>query len=185
MMNKSMQKGALAVLVLSLSYFTFNALAGDGLEGAADGTIKTLISADPALTNLFDCSAGYAVFPGAGKGGVVFGGLHGKGLVYEHGKPIGRATVNQFSFGLQLGGQSFDEVIFFEDADALARFKKAPFETCAELSAIAVTEGASLNPRYREGFVVYAVPRAGLMAQTAVGVQKFKYHPFSQETATK
>ena len=37
----------------------------------------------------FDNSYGYAVFPTIGKGGLVVGGAHGNGRVYERGKYVG------------------------------------------------------------------------------------------------
>jgi len=178
-MIKNRYKAALAVLALSLATSTLKAVVSDDLGVEADHAILAMVNADSALTNLFDHSAGFAVFPGAGKGGVVFGGLYGKGLLYENGKPVGRAKVHQLNFGLQMGGQSFYEVVFFENAATLQRFKKAPFETCAEMSAIAISKGASLNPRYREGVVIYALPRAGFMAQAAIAAQKFSYQPFN------
>ena len=63
----------------------------------------------------FKSSYGYAVFPTIGKGGFVVGGAHGKGRVYQKGKYIGDTSMTQLSVGLQLGGQAYSEMIFFED----------------------------------------------------------------------
>ena len=67
----------------------------------------------------FAKSRGYAVFPTVGKAGVGVGGAYGKGRVYDQGKYIGDTSVTQVSFGLQLGGQAYSEIIFFEDERAL------------------------------------------------------------------
>ena len=52
-----------------------------------------------------DASYGYAVFPSIGKIGLLVGGAQGKGMVYQEGKPIGKATMTQVSLGFQFGGQ--------------------------------------------------------------------------------
>src|SRR3954471_14331952 len=63
----------------------------------------------------FDKSHGYAVFPTIGKGGLGVGAAHGSGRVYEHGKHVGDAKMNQISVGLQAGGQAYSQIVFFED----------------------------------------------------------------------
>ena len=47
-----------------------------------------------------DASYGYAVFPSIGKIGLLVGGAQGKGMVYQEGKPIGKATMTQVSLCL-------------------------------------------------------------------------------------
>ena len=134
-------------------------------------------SADTGLTTLFNNSAGFAVFPSIGKGGLVFGGEHGKGLVYQSASPVGEATLTEINVGPQVGGGTFYEVIFFETAESLANFKEGHFEMSAKVAAIAAAEGAALNAKYREGVIVFTLPRSGLMAQATIGGQKFSYKP--------
>src|SRR6187399_2705538 len=55
----------------------------------------------------FSHSYAYAVFPTVGKGGLGVGAAHGSGRVFEHGKYVGDAKVNQLSVGLQAGGQAY------------------------------------------------------------------------------
>src|SRR6266568_4348545 len=138
---------------------------------------ETFKSADTGLTTLFNNSAGFAVFPSIGKGGLVFGGEHGKGLVYQSASPVGEATLTEINVGPQVGGGTFYEVIFFETAGSLANFKEGHFEMSAKVDAIAAAEGAALNAKYREGVIVFTLPRTGLMAQAAIGGQKFSYKP--------
>ena len=86
---------------------------------------------------------GYAVFPTIGKGGLGVGAAHGNGRVYEKGKYIGDASMKQLTVGLQLGGQAYSQIIFFEDANALKQFTTGEFEFGAEASAVAITAGAN------------------------------------------
>jgi lipid-binding SYLF domain-containing protein len=140
-------------------------------------TIETFKATDSGMKKLFESAAGYAVFPSVGKGGLVLGGAHGRGLVYEKGTLIGSATISQFTIGAQIGGQDFSEVIFFENPAALERFKQSKFEMSAQLSAVAAAEGACRNAKYVEGVMVFTKVRTGLMAEASVGGQKLSFRP--------
>ena len=177
-MKQTIRNATLTALLLGLGSPAFIAVAdGDELRAEAEKAIKVLQNADSGLTNFFSGSAGFAVFPSVGKGGIVLGGEHGKGVVYEQGKPIGEAKLTEINLGAQVGGESFYEVIFFETAEALANFKQSNFEMGAEVGAVVAAEGASLNAKYRQGVVVFTLPRTGLMVQATIGGQKFKYKP--------
>ena len=89
----------------------------------------------------------------------------------------GEATLREINVGPQVGGGTFYEVIFFETAESLANFKEGHFEMSAKVAAIAAAEGAALDAKYREGVIVFTLPRSGLMAQAAIGGQKFSYKP--------
>src|SRR5436305_619354 len=95
------------------------ARADEDLKTEATQTIDAFKKADPGLTGFFSDAAGYAVFPTVGKGGLIVGGAHGKGVVYEKGKSVGQASLSQASIGAQAGGQAFAEVIFFDSPTAL------------------------------------------------------------------
>ena len=153
--------------------------AGGDLRAEADTAIKNLLSADSTLTKLFTNSVGYAVFPRVGKRGFILGVEHGKGIVYEKAKPIGEATLTEINVGPQVGGEAFYEIIFFETAEALASFKEDEFEMSAKVGVVAAAEGAGLNAKYRDGVIVFTMPRSGLMAQVAVGQQTFRFEPFN------
>jgi lipid-binding SYLF domain-containing protein len=100
-------------------------------------------------------------------------------MVYEKGRPIGEATLTEINVGPQVGGQAFYEIIFFETAEALANFKEGDCEMSAKVSVVAAAEGAARNAKYRKGVLVFTLPRSGLMAQAAVGGQKFSFKPFN------
>jgi lipid-binding SYLF domain-containing protein len=177
-MKHIMYSSVLSILMLTSGTSAFSASAADGdLAAEAQKAIQVLQTRDSTLTNLFTSAAGFAVFPSVGKGGLFFGGEHGKGIVYEESKPIGKATLTEINAGPQVGGQSFYEVIIFRTAEALANFKEGHFEMSAEVSAVAAAEGAGLNAKYRKGVMVFTLPRTGLMVQATLGGQKFKYKP--------
>lgn len=144
----------------------------------AEKARKALLKADPGMQSFFDDSAGYVLFPNVGKGGFIVGGASGNGVVYEGGTPIGMADLKKLNIGLQAGGQAIIEVIFFETQVDLERFKETDFQFAAEASAVAVKSGLAVNAKYKEGVAVFALPKAGLMADASVGGQRFSFKPF-------
>ncbi|WP_228236426.1 hypothetical protein [Allomuricauda sp. M10] len=137
-----------------------------------------LLETDSGLERFFDKSAGYVIFPNVGKGGFIIGGAAGNGVVYENGNAIGMADLKKLNIGLQAGGQAIIEVIFFETDTDLQRFTEGKFEFAAETSAVALKSGIAFNAKYKDGVAVFALPKAGLMADASVGGQKFGYKAF-------
>ena len=90
-------------------------------------------------------SYGYAVFPSIGKGGIGIGGAHGKGEVFVSGKRVGQTKMNQITYGLQLGGQVYSQMIFFRDKRAFEDFASGNFEFGAQATAVALTAGAQAS----------------------------------------
>ncbi len=142
----------------------------DSKEAKAD-----FMKADKEMKGLFEKSYGYVIFPNVGKGAVVVGGAAGTGAAYEHGKQIGIAKLTQVSVGFQFGGQAYREVIFFENKEAMDRFKENRIELSAQVSAVAAAAGASANAKYVEGVMVFTMQKGGLMYEASVGGQKFKF----------
>ena len=148
-------------------------------------TIETFRKADPDMKKFFSNAVGYAVFPGVGKGGFVFGGAHGNGLAYERGRLVGRASLTQVTFGAQIGGQEFAEIIFFETPEALTRFKTSKLEMSAQVSAVAAAEGASKDAKYTQGVLIFTRAVRGLMAEASVGGQKLKFKNLDEPAKPK
>jgi len=176
MKNKS-YKMVLAVFSAAAMCSVFTAFAEDDLQSESQQAIASFQRADSNLKTFVDNSAGYAVFPDVGKGGLIVGGAHGKGLLYEHGAVSGKTSMTQASIGAQAGGQSFAEIIFFQSPSAVGDFKAGKFEISADVSAVIAAEGASKSAKYKDGVVVFALPKKGLMVQASIGGQKFNYEP--------
>ena len=147
----------------------------DTLNADCNAAITRFKNRDSSIAKWFDKAHGYVVFPSIGKAGLFVGGAHGKGQVYEQGKMIGYSMVTQGTIGLQIGAQVFAEVIFFKDATALAAFKEGNWEAGAQATAVAVKEGASADADYSKGVKIFTLIDGGLMAEAAVGGQKFSY----------
>ena len=127
------------------------------------------------LKPYFKEAAGFAVFPNIAKAGLGFGGARGSGEVFEDGKVIGSTTVTQLTFGFQLGGQAFSQIIFFQNKRDLDRFTDGNFEFGASASAALITEGANASVDYTNGVAVMTFSKGGLMYEASIGGQKFTF----------
>lgn len=143
-------------------------------------SIEAFKKTDSTLKDFFAKSAGYAVFPKVAKGAMGVGAANGKGQLFEKGKVIGKTGLTQVTIGLQLGGQVYSEIIFFEDEKTLKDFKEGNVELSAQLSAVAAAEGASKNAKYKLGVAIFTVARGGLMYEASVGGQKFSFKSYEQ-----
>lgn len=148
------------------------------LRHDADATAAMFRQQDPSIKeNFFDKACGWAVFPTVGKGAVGVGGAYGRGVLYEQGEIAGYCDLSQGTIGLQLGGQAYREIIFFEYKEALDWFKTGNLAFSAQASAVAVTAGASADAKYDRGVAVFTMTRGGLMFEASIGGQKFSYEP--------
>jgi lipid-binding SYLF domain-containing protein len=171
---------ALVAMVALVAFAPFSLQAARQADkDAKDVTdaVAAFKGSDKMLPKWFDTSYGYVVFPNITKGAVGVGAANGDGRLFEKGAYVGDARVTQVTVGAQLGGQSFSEVIFFENKEAVDRFKENRFEMTAGLSAVAAAEGASKDAKYSQGVAVFTLAKKGLMAEASVGGQKFKYTP--------
>ena len=150
------------------------------------------------VQHFFNQSYGYAVFPTVGKAGMGIGGSYGTGQVYQGGKVTGETSLIKATFGLQLGGQAFSQMIFFQDKRAYDEFTSGEFEFDASASAVAITAGvqakagtegatagASAGPAtgkqanagYHKGMAIFIHAKGGLMYEASIGGQKFSFKP--------
>ena len=147
------------------------------LQSEAETVKGQFRSSDAEIARHMDNAYGMAVFPTIGKGGLVVGGAGGRGVVYEQGRAIGYTTMSQATVGLQAGGQSYSQLILFENKAALDRFTAAEWAMSAQATAVAAASGAGSTAKYKEGVMVYVLNMKGLMGEASVGGQKFNYQP--------
>jgi hypothetical protein len=141
-----------------------------------------MIAKDPSLRDFIDRATGYAIYPNVGKAGVGIGGAYGRGVLYEHGRPTGYTELKQGSVGVQLGAQSYAELIVFENEAAINRIKSGDFDVGAEASAVALKANAAKAATFQGGAAVFQMSRGGLMAAAAINGQKLNYQPMDQST---
>ena len=152
----------------------------------------------PQAQPFFARSYGFAVFPAIGKGAFVVGGAYGKGQVYRGNKVTGITRLVKASIGLQIGGKSFSQIIFFEDKRAYDEFTSGEFGLDVEASAVIIVGGVSAQTgssgttagesgrgkmgrqaegKYRKGLAIFVRQQGGLMFEASVAGQKFSFKP--------
>jgi hypothetical protein len=136
-----------------------------------------MVEEDPGLQRVLDKAYGYVVFPAVGKAMAVVGGAFGKGEVFQGGHLVGYAALVQLTLGVQLGGQTFGEIIAFRDRAALERFKAGRTAFAANASAVLVKAGAATSNDYQSGVMVFVSSEGGMMLEAAIGAQKFIFKP--------
>ena len=187
---------------LIISLFTvFTLVAQPAAASDVDTAIENFRGAGAG--DFIDDAYGYAVFPSIGKGGIGIGGAHGSGEVFVGGKKVGKTKMSQITYGLQLGGQVYSQMIFFRDERAFDDFTSGNFEFGAQATAVALTAGAQASAstggggntssgtdadsskvnasdkQYdgRSGMAIFTIAKGGLMYEATLGGQKFKYEP--------
>ncbi len=169
---------SLATLLLALSACSTvprSAEDREDLKANSAAALKELEAQDPGLDRFLAGSYAYAVFPQVGKGAYLVGGGYGRGIVYRGGAPVGYTDVTQASIGLQLGGQSFRQIIAFETKAAFEQFAGGEFALAGNVSAVIVTTGAAAAAKYTDGVMVFVQPIGGAMVEASVGGQHFSY----------
>ena len=147
------------------------------LDADVQSTLDAMRKTDPSFGSFLDKAYGYAVYPTVGKGGFLVGGSYGHGEVFEGGRMIGFSDITQATIGAQIGGQSFAEVVAFEDKAALDKFIQSDYAFTAQVTAVAIKSGAAANARFRDGVAVFTYINGGLMAEAAAGGQRFRFDP--------
>jgi lipid-binding SYLF domain-containing protein len=145
------------------------------LVAEATARLQQMSTEDSELGALVKRSHGYSMFPNVGKGGLGVGGAYGRGVVYERGRHIGYCDVTQATLGLQAGGQSFSELLLFEDQAALDRFKAGQFGLAADASAVVMKSGSAASANFVNGVAVVVQPLGGAMFEASIGGQQFTY----------
>jgi lipid-binding SYLF domain-containing protein len=180
--------------LMSLVTLAWLGVGTPALADEYDATIELFENAGES-GEFFDKSYAYAVFPTVGKGGLVIGGAHGTGRVYERGRYVGDVTLTQVSLGFQAGGQAYSQIIFMQDLRAFKEFTSGEFGFGAGVSAVAITAGANAmastsgssagisggkkdaktTGEFYKGMAIFTIAKGGLMYEASVAGQKFKY----------
>lgn len=145
------------------------------LVNQAEVVLTSMRAENPDLDQLIQQSAGYIVFPRVGKGGLLVGGAAGTGVLYERGEPAGFVELNQASIGAQLGGQTFSEVVVFENPADVQKVKGGEFSLGATASAVVLRAGAARSLGFQDGMAVIIKPRGGLMLDLSVAGQQLNF----------
>lgn len=174
-MNNILRVFLLLVFVQASSFVVSDAHAATVAQ--VQKTVSTFKRKDPGIKRFFKDSYAYAVFPSVGKAGIGIGGAYGTGRVYRHGKFTGTAKLTQVSIGFQLGAQAYSEVIFFQHKTSYQHFVDGNLKIGAQISAVAVNQGAAASASFNHGIAIFTATKGGLMYEAAIAGQVFEFTP--------
>jgi lipid-binding SYLF domain-containing protein len=172
----------------TLSALTLAGCATDPPQTASDqqalrqdtqSALHKMYTRDAGLRDFVEGAHAYAIFPSVGKGGVIVGGASGRGEVFEQGRQVGYAELNQVTAGAQIGGQEYAELIVFQTPEALRKFQDKEYSFSANASAVVLKAGASKEAHFENGIAVFTLPTGGFMAEATLGGQSFNYQPLA------
>ena len=149
----------------------------DVLNAQVDETVTLFKIEDPGIQHFFDTAYGYAVFPRVTKGAFLVGGAYGRGEVFKQNGMVGYSSLSQATLGFSFGGEFFREIVFFIDKPEFDKFCSEEYVFAAQVTGIALTEGAAAKADYSYGKAVFIMADSGLMVDASLGGQKFMYTP--------
>jgi lipid-binding SYLF domain-containing protein len=143
------------------------------IDANAQSTLDELMTAQPAVRDLYGRAAGYAVFT-VTKGGFIVSGGGGNGVAVD--KATGRRTYMRMGtggIGLGIGGQRYGLIMLFETKDRLDKFIAGGWDSRATAEAAAGKEGVAVQSSFFDGVAFYQITEKGLMAHADVSGTKF------------
>jgi lipid-binding SYLF domain-containing protein len=159
--------------------------ARDVLNAQVDEAVTLFKIEDPGIQHFFDAAYGYAVFPRVTKGAFLVGGAYGRGEVFKQNGMVGYSSLSLATLGFSFGGEYFREIVFFIDKPEFDRFCSEEYVFAAQVTGIALTEGAAAKADYSYGKAVFIMADSGLMVDASLGGQKFMYTPKSLVESTQ
>jgi lipid-binding SYLF domain-containing protein len=155
------------------------------MQVAVSDTMREFHTRNPDLEPFFRDACAIAVFPKVFRIGLGLGGGGGRGLLLYNGAVHGEVSQGAFSLGLQVGGQSFRQIIFFRTCEAMREFTdngnlgplSGRVELAGRASAQAGSSGASMDPGFTSDVALFSLARGGLMLELAAAGVRYRFTP--------
>jgi len=149
------------------------------INSSANAAWNELLADNPAAKNLAKDAKGVAIFPNIIKGGLIVGGETGDGVLRVGGENAAYYNVSSASIGLQIGGQSYSQVLMFLTDEALAGFRNSSgWEAGVDGTIAVIDKGASGDldtSNISAPVVAFIFGEQGLMG--GVSLEGSKYTP--------
>jgi lipid-binding SYLF domain-containing protein len=144
------------------------------IDASAAATLDRLFATQSSARELFDGSAGHAVFSGTRAGGFFVTGGGGTGVAVD--KASGERTYMRMGsggVGFGIGAQRYDLVIIFETRAHVQRFTEGGWDASATAQAAAGREGVAVTSSFVDGVAMFQLTARGLMALADVSGTRF------------
>jgi lipid-binding SYLF domain-containing protein len=171
-----------AAVVLASSGGDAWAASAAEINREADTALRDLYARTPAAKQLGRSAKGILIFPRIVKGGFIFGGQFGDGVLRKGKRTAGYYRMLAGSYGFQAGLQSFGYVMFFMTDSALDYLRRSQgWEFGAGPSVVLLDEGMAKSfttTTARDDVYAIFFDQTGLMA--GVGLQGSKITPIAK-----
>jgi len=167
----------LFALVIGCAHAPTNPTARNDLKQRAQIALDSMRAYNSHLQPMLDQAAGYVVFPNAVEAAFLGGGGGGTGVLYQNGQVVGFAEMNQASFGGEVGGQKFAEVIVIRDQKTLDEMRSGKFKmkVAGDASAIISHTGTSnAFNNVEKGIYVFLQPLSGAEVKASIIGQRVR-----------
>jgi lipid-binding SYLF domain-containing protein len=138
------------------------------MDSSANAALNALYKSNPAARKLGKQAKAVLVFPDMVKGGFMFGGQLGNGVMRQKGRTIGYYNLTAASYGFQAGLQSFGYALFLMNDSALDYINSsAGWEVGVGPSLVILDEGMAQSmttTTLRDDVYAIVFNQAGLMA---------------------
>lgn len=147
------------------------------INANANAAMNQLFAEDPAARELADNAQGILIFPNIVKAGLGVGGETGDGVLRVDDRNAGYYNTSSASIGLQVGAQSYSQVLMFMTDQALADFQSSQgWEAGVDGSVAVLDVGKSADidtSNIQTPIVGYIFGESGLMADVAIEGSKY------------
>ncbi len=148
------------------------AASASEIDAKADIALKHLLETSEAARAISDKAIAVLIFPNIVEAGFGVGGQYGEGALRRNGVTTGYYNIAAASFGFQIGAQSFSEIMFFMNEDALKYLDRSKgLEVGADATVTVADEGMSVgatSSTIQDPIVAFVVGQQGLMAGATV-----------------
>lgn len=138
------------------------------VDTEADLALTRLLQQSASARALADRAVAVLIFPDIVKAGFGLGGQYGEGVLRRGGVATGYYNIASASFGLQVGAQTYSQVLFFMTEEALAYLDRVQgFEIGADANVAVVNQGVGVDvssSTLNDPIVAFAFGQKGLMA---------------------
>lgn len=142
------------------------------IDAKVDIALDSLLADNAAARAISEDAVAVLVFPEIIKAGFGIGGQFGEGALRKGGVTTGYFNLASASFGLQLGAQSYSQVLFFMTEEALAGLDQVRgFELGADASVAVADQGLGVDVStntVRDPIVAFVFGQKGLMGGVTV-----------------
>ncbi len=162
----------LGALPLTLATTAQAASTAADINRDASEALDQLYRVNPVAQEIAKKSLGILIFPKITKGGLIFGGSYGEGVLRDMGKPVNYYSSVSASWGLQAGVQTYSYVVFLITSKAVDYLNTSKgWEIGVGPTVVIVNEGAAKNlstSTLKDDAYAFIFGQQGLMAGVSI-----------------